>query len=118
MNRTLEDATVRQCRITQRYDDRRSRENGLGQESDRQATWILVKKGAPVEEIQMYTSFDPETLNVLRRALEEAAARLPNDRFTQHRKAMLASRILALASNGETDPTRLRTVALEAEFPF
>jgi len=66
----------------------------------------------------MYRSFDPETVSVLRRALEDAASVLPKDERTQDRKVLLASRILALAANGETDPIRLRTGALAAGFPF
>ena len=66
----------------------------------------------------MYTSFDPETLTILRRALEEAAAGLPKDALAQDRKAILASRILTLAAKGETDLSRLRTRALSAGFPY
>jgi hypothetical protein len=58
------------------------------------------------------TSFDPETLRVLQSVFEEVAATLPNDAQTEERKMVLASRILALASNGEADPVRLRTAAL------
>lgn len=63
----------------------------------------------------MYSSYDPETLNVMRRALDEAAEELPESERTQDRKVMLASRILALASEGETDPVRLRKGALSAK---
>jgi hypothetical protein len=65
----------------------------------------------------MVLSFDPETLTVLRRALEEAAQTLPECERTQERKVMLASRILALAYNGETDLVRLRAGALAPAFP-
>jgi hypothetical protein len=62
--------------------------------------------------IHMVLSFDPETLSVLRRALDEAAAALPQSERTQERKVLLASRILELAYRGETDPVRLRMGAL------
>jgi hypothetical protein len=57
-------------------------------------------------------SFDPDTLRVLQRVFDEAAAALPSDEQTPERKAILAARILSLASGGETDPVRLRTAAL------
>jgi hypothetical protein len=62
-------------------------------------------------------SFDPDMLRVLQRVFDEAAAALPSDEQTQEHKSILASRILALASSGETDPVRLRTVALLAVMP-
>lgn len=65
----------------------------------------------------MVTSFDPETVNLMRRALDEAAAMLPHSERTEDRKVMLASRILALASQGETDVSRLRHGALSRAFP-
>jgi hypothetical protein len=60
----------------------------------------------------MLSSYDPETLNVMRRALDAAAEELPQSERTQDRKVMLASRIFALASQGVTDPVRLRDGAL------
>jgi hypothetical protein len=57
-------------------------------------------------------TFDPATLRILQTVFEEAAAALPSDQQTQERKTLLASRILALAWSGETDPVRLRTAAL------
>jgi hypothetical protein len=57
-------------------------------------------------------TFDPDTLRVLQKVFEEAAAALPRDQQTQERKTILASRILYLAWTGETDPVRLRTAAL------
>ncbi|MFL5100293.1 MAG: hypothetical protein ACJ8E5_06795 [Xanthobacteraceae bacterium] len=62
-------------------------------------------------------SFDPDTLRVLQKVFDEAAAALPSDEQTQQRKAILALRILSLASSGETDPARLRTAALRADVP-
>jgi hypothetical protein len=62
-------------------------------------------------------SFDPDTLRVLQKVFDEAAAALPSGEQTQRRKAILASRILSLASSGETDPARLRTAALSAVLP-
>ena len=65
----------------------------------------------------MVLSFDPETLCVLRRALEEATQALPECERTQERQVMLASRILALAHDGETDLVRLRAGALAPGSP-
>jgi hypothetical protein len=62
-------------------------------------------------------SFDPETLRILQRVFDEAAAALPAAEQTQERKALLASRILSLALGGETDPVRLHTAALLAIVP-
>jgi hypothetical protein len=59
-------------------------------------------------------SFDPDTLGILQSVFEEAAAALPRHEQTPERKSVLAARILALASSGETDPVRLRSAALLA----
>ena len=69
----------------------------------------LHHKGRRMRPIR---SFDPETLRVLRQALEEAAEALPESERTQEQKVLLASRILSLAGNGGRDPVRLRTGAL------
>ena len=56
--------------------------------------------------------FDPETIEVLRTALDEAWASLLPRQQARINKAELAERILALASVGERDPIRLRSAAL------
>ena len=56
--------------------------------------------------------FDPETIEVLRIALDEAWASLLPRQQALTSKTDLAERILALASVGERDPIRLRTAAL------
>jgi hypothetical protein len=79
-----------------------------------------VANSTIVSRIPMFAtdrSFDPDTLRVLQRVFDEAAAALPSEEQTQERKAILASRILFLASTGETDPVRLRTAALLAVVP-
>lgn len=67
--------------------------------------------------MQSTATFDPETVQILRRALDEAAEALPHRERTQERKVLLASRILALAADGERDPVRLRTGAILQMFP-
>jgi hypothetical protein len=57
-------------------------------------------------------AFDPETLRLLQDVLEQAAAAFPPGALTQEQKSLLASRILALAASGETDPVRLRTALI------
>ena len=56
--------------------------------------------------------FDPETIEVLRIAMDEAWASLLPRQQALISKTDLAERILALASIGERDPNRLRTAAL------
>ena len=57
-------------------------------------------------------SYDPETIEVLRSALDEAWASLSSARQSLTSKTALAERILRLAATGERDPIRLRTAAL------
>ena len=56
--------------------------------------------------------FDPETINLMRTALENAWEQLEHDMQQRTSKVTFAERILRAASNGERDPTRLRAVAL------
>ena len=56
--------------------------------------------------------YDPETLIVLRNALDEAWALLPDDRKCESQKSHMARRILKKAAEGVRDPVRLRTYAL------
>jgi hypothetical protein len=57
-------------------------------------------------------SYDPETIEVLKSALDEAWAALSADRQARTSKTALAERILKLAAKGERDPIRLRMAAL------
>jgi hypothetical protein len=56
--------------------------------------------------------YDPETVEMLRTALDEAWASLPAARQALISKTDLAERILALAATGERNPIRLRSAAL------
>jgi hypothetical protein len=56
--------------------------------------------------------YDPDTLIVLRNALDEAWAQLPDDRKSESRKSDMAQRILKKAAEGVRDPVRLRAYAL------
>jgi hypothetical protein len=56
--------------------------------------------------------FDPETLMVLRNALDEAWALLPDNRKSTSQKSDMAQRILKRAAEGVRDPVRLRASAL------
>jgi hypothetical protein len=56
--------------------------------------------------------YNPETLTVLRTALDEAFALLPNDRKSECQKSDMAQRILKQAADGVRDPVRLRACAL------
>ena len=57
-------------------------------------------------------AYDPETLNVLRSALDQAWALLPDERKAVTFKADMADRILKRAAEGERDPVKLRVAAL------
>jgi hypothetical protein len=57
-------------------------------------------------------AYDPETVNVLRDALNQAWALLPNERKAVTLKADMADRILKCAAEGERDPVRLRMAEL------
>jgi hypothetical protein len=55
--------------------------------------------------------YDPETLIVLRKALDEAWALLPVDRKSEAQKSDMALRILQKAAEGVRDPAKLRASA-------
>jgi hypothetical protein len=57
-------------------------------------------------------AFDPETLAVLRSVFDEACLALPPGQHTPSMRSKLANRILKRASEGESDPVRLRAYAL------
>jgi hypothetical protein len=56
--------------------------------------------------------YDPETVEMMRKVLEDAWAALPESRRSTIPKTELAERILAAAATGERDPERLRMRAL------
>jgi methyl coenzyme M reductase alpha subunit len=58
--------------------------------------------------------FQPELIDLMRSALEEATAMLPQAKQTSAIKADMASMILARAAKGERDPNVLKAAALSA----
>jgi hypothetical protein len=56
--------------------------------------------------------YDPETLNLLRKVLDEVWAALPNGSKSETVKSEMAQHILKQAANGVRDPVRLRASAL------
>lgn len=56
--------------------------------------------------------YTPETVKLLRDALDDAWASLRPDERARASKTMLATRLLELAAEGERDPARLRSAAL------
>lgn len=58
------------------------------------------------------SAYDPETLDMMRNALEEAWALLPEDSKNKHLKIDMADRVLRKAATGERDLARLRAAAL------
>ena len=62
-------------------------------------------------------AFDPETLDVLKSAFDDAYRALPAGQRTAEMRTKLAERILRKASQGERDPLRLRAYALDALSP-
>jgi hypothetical protein len=58
------------------------------------------------------SAYDPETLNIMRDALDQAWALLPEDSRNKHLKIDMADRVLRKAALGERDPARLRIAAL------
>jgi hypothetical protein len=57
-------------------------------------------------------AYDPETLTILRKALDDAWSLLSDERKALIRKSDMADRILRRAENGERDPVKLRAAAL------
>jgi hypothetical protein len=58
------------------------------------------------------SSFDPETVTLLRTALDAAWDALPPERRVRTSKSDLAVRLLRIAAQGERDPIRLRARAV------
>lgn len=57
-------------------------------------------------------SFDPETLALLKSVFNQACALLPQHRRKTETQSTIAIRILQLAAEGERDPNRLLSHAL------
>ena len=57
-------------------------------------------------------SFDPETIKLLKAALDQAWLSLSSGQQAHTTKSYIAQRILKLAAQGERDPVRLRSYAL------
>ena len=62
-------------------------------------------------------SFDPETIKLLKAALDQAWLSLSPRQQAHTTKSYLAQRILKIAAQGERDPVRLRSCALAAVEP-
>ena len=58
------------------------------------------------------SSYQPELIELMKTALDEAAGILPRVKRTRDMKATLASRILSAAARGVRDPIKLRMAAL------
>ena len=56
--------------------------------------------------------YDPQTLELLRKVLDDAWVSLPPERQAMMLKSDLAQRILKRAAEGERDPSRLRAAAV------
>ena len=69
--------------------------------------WVIA--GPFMSKGAVYT---PETVKLLRDALEDAWAALRPDERARASKTMLAIRLLEVAAAGERDPARLRSEAL------
>jgi hypothetical protein len=63
---------------------------------------------------KLHDPYDPATVGLLRRVLEEAWDLLTVEQQARINKSDLAEHILALAHRGERDPTRLRTFAVNS----
>jgi hypothetical protein len=59
------------------------------------------------------STYDPETPNIVRHALDQAWALLPQDRKNQFLKVDIADRVLRKAAVGERDPAALRAARPE-----
>jgi hypothetical protein len=57
-------------------------------------------------------TYDPETITILRAALDDAWASMSASQQALTTRSALAVRLLSLAARGERDPVRLRAHAL------
>jgi hypothetical protein len=60
----------------------------------------------------MFVYFDPETVALLRTALDRAWDRLPTGQQALTSRSIMAERFLKAAAQGERAPERLRALAL------
>jgi len=58
------------------------------------------------------SAYDSETLDIMRKALDQAWALLPEASKNKHLKLDMADRVLRKAATGERDAVRLRMAAL------
>lgn len=72
------------------------------------AIWCSIE----FPEVCALAQYDAETLMILRNALDEAWAALPDNRKSGTQKSDMAQRILKQAANGVRDPVRLQASAL------
>jgi hypothetical protein len=82
---------------------------------------LTIQKSGPESErattdcvmgIQLGVLFDPEAIDVMRQALDEAIAKLPADLWSTAAKVEMARCILKAASTGDRDLPHLRAAAL------
>lgn len=88
-------------------DARQTRADSAGKTS-----WMAFNVNEGAMSINEGASFDPETIVVLRFALDDAWSRLSDEQRSQLSKSILAERILKAAAKGERNPDRLRRSAL------
>ena len=69
-------------------------------------------------QMRRNAAFDPETIALLKAALDAAWSSLSDQQRAQVPQSLLAERILRSAARGERDPVRLRTSALTAALPL
>ena len=62
--------------------------------------------------VGVMSAYDPETLYILRAALDQAWSMLPEGSKNKHLKIDMADRVLRKAAMGERDPISLRKAAL------
>ena len=72
-----------------------------------------IIKVTRMADTKQNTRFDPETVALLRQALEDAWASLRSDQRTRISRTLLAEAIVKSAAEGERDPERLRDAALK-----
>ena len=85
----------------------KQRVNNLGQER----TGLI--KATRMTETKQPAQFDPETVALLREALDDAWSSLRPDQRARMSRTLLAEGIIKSAAEGERDPERLRDAALK-----
>jgi hypothetical protein len=93
--------------VRQRIDSRRI--------TDGQSFWVW-RNGHPT--VRGDTSYDPETITLLRSVLDAAWNSLSPAQQARISKSALAEGVLKLAARGERDPGRLRVSAIVEVIPY